>query len=367
MSVILRKQVNKSGNTSYYLDINHSGARRKEFWQGGNLKTSMTPTQRRIMMQQINAWADKRAYEIRADINDLPMSYQQHLTIAPEMEKYLTMYPDLDNRKAAAAFKILLAFFGLQTRFSQLTEMRLQDWIDHMDEKGLSGDTIKGYWIKVRDFLARAHHERLYKIDPNTIKLEKPRVVNQQKQILSLEELQLLAAAPCPDPRIKVAFLFSCYTGLDFRDIYTIRPTDIRDDRLRKVRSKTHKYGNALNTPFNDTIRMLLSHAHGTDGYIFDLPKRSDIYPTERKRYDAVYNLCRLTLKSWVRSAGIDKSITWHCARHTFITNIEANEKTKRKLGGWSASSKMVTRYDHILDPELEQAIASMPHLDLII
>ena len=36
--------------------------------------------------------------------------------------------------------------------------------------------------------------------------------------------------------------------------------------------------------------------------------------------------MCLRVLRHWVKRAGIDKHITWHCARHTFATTITLSQ-----------------------------------------
>lgn len=73
------------------------------------------------------------------------------------------------------------------------------------------------------------------------------------------------------------------------------------------------------------------------------------------------------SLRYWVKSAGIDKRITWHSARHSFATNIlinGANIKTVASLLGHSDLT-YVERYTRVIDTLKEEAINSLPELKL--
>lgn len=72
-------------------------------------------------------------------------------------------------------------------------------------------------------------------------------------------------------------------------------------------------------------------------------------------------------LYKWTRAAGINKHITWHCARHSFAVNIldnGADIKTVSSLMG-HASLKMTEKYLHVVDSRKQQAIDSLGEITL--
>jgi site-specific recombinase XerD len=67
-----------------------------------------------------------------------------------------------------------------------------------------------------------------------------------------------------------------------------------------------------------------------------------------------------------VRRAGINKHITWHCARHSFAVNIlnkGANIKTVSSLLGHSGL-KHTEKYTRAVDELKKAAIDSLPELN---
>ena len=72
-------------------------------------------------------------------------------------------------------------------------------------------------------------------------------------------------------------------------------------------------------------------------------------------------------LNRWTKVAGINKHITWHCARHSFAVNIldkGADIKTVSSLMG-HASLKMTEKYLHVVDARKQQAIDSLGEITL--
>lgn len=75
--------------------------------------------------------------------------------------------------------------------------------------------------------------------------------------------------------------------------------------------------------------------------------------------------MCLKALRRWVKQAGIDKHITWHCARHSFALNIlnnGANIKTVASLLGHSGI-KTTEKYVRAVDALKQAAIDSLPGL----
>jgi integrase/recombinase XerD len=103
--------------------------------------------------------------------------------------------------------------------------------------------------------------------------------------------------------------------------------------------------------PLNDSLLSIIGEAPvDKNCLIFDLP---------------TYESCCKSVKRWVKRAGIDKHISWHCARHSFAVNIlnnGANIKTVASLLGHSGL-KHTEKYTRAVDKLKEEAINSLPEL----
>jgi integrase/recombinase XerD len=79
------------------------------------------------------------------------------------------------------------------------------------------------------------------------------------------------------------------------------------------------------------------------------------------------WTTCVKQLDAWVKTAGIGKHITWHCARHSFAVNIlngGANIKTVQSLMG-HASIEMTEKYLRVVDELKHKAINSLPDIEV--
>lgn len=186
-----------------------------------------------------------------------------------------------------------------------------------------------------------------------------------RKDVLSIEEMQQLINTTYPNqnPEIRRAFIFSLYCGLRFCDIIELKYTNIDYSnkllKFEQAKTKGHSSSSGVVIPLNDGLLSLvgtpLQDNQGTtikDAFIFHLPSQT---------------MCLKALKRWTARAGIDKHITWHCARHSFAVNIlnnGANIKTVASLLGHSGL-KHTEKYTRAVDALKEAAINSLPELKL--
>ncbi len=154
---------------------------------------------------------------------------------------------------------------------------------------------------------------------------------------------------------MKRAFLFSCYCGLRLCDIRRLQHKDIDfpSCRLTIVQQKvqTHSKCAILHLNLNHTAIKLLQRHKGKDNDpVFHLPS---------------YTYTRSVLGQWVQRARIGKHISFHCARHSFITHIMANGaniKTAASLAGHS-TTRHTEKYVHIIDELKQKAVDSLPDI----
>lgn len=182
-----------------------------------------------------------------------------------------------------------------------------------------------------------------------------------KKDVLSVEEIQQLITTHCDNqnPNIRRAFIFCLYCGLRYCDVkdLTFANVDYSNRLLRFEQSKTkgHSASSGVVIPLNDGLLKLIGTPEGQqdrNALIFPLPS---------------YEMCLKSLRRWVKRAGIDKHISWHCARHSFAVNIlnnGANIKTVASLLGHSGL-KHTEKYTRAIDSLKEAAINSLPELKL--
>lgn len=143
--------------------------------------------------------------------------------------------------------------------------------------------------------------ERIKRTKPNQVWLAK-------KELIKIVELYRSNELPPNLNKVLQYFLFSCFTGFRLSDVKGFKMEQIKGDFIIINPIKTKLVNNEMVTiPITKPIRTLLKEIvpHKTEGLVFDCFA------------DQVTN--RL-LKKIAETAGINKDISFHSARHTFAT-----------------------------------------------
>ena len=181
-----------------------------------------------------------------------------------------------------------------------------------------------------------------------------------RKEVLSPEEMQTLINTHYEgeNQNIRNSFILGLYCGIRFCDVkdLTFANVDYSNRLLKFEQNKTkgHSANSGVVIPLNEGLLKLIGEpkdGQTKSSLIFELPS---------------YEYCLRSLKKWVKTAGIDKHISWHCARHSFAVNIlnnGANIKTVASLLGHSGL-KHTEKYTRAVDRLKEDAINSLPTLE---
>ncbi|MCR4582232.1 MAG: site-specific integrase [Prevotella sp.] len=183
------------------------------------------------------------------------------------------------------------------------------------------------------------------------------------KDFLSPEEEKQLMATHYTgeNPEIRNAFIFCLYTGMRFCDVKDLAfgNFDFANRLLTYEQNKTkgHSKQSKVTLPVTDTLLGLLGEqpeARDKSELVFTLPS---------------HTMCLKALRRWTKRAGIDKHITWHCARHSFGTNMAATAAQKgfsirvvQEMMGHS-SLTYTQRYTRVVDEQKKQAMAELNKL----
>ena len=180
------------------------------------------------------------------------------------------------------------------------------------------------------------------------------------KDVLSPEEIKMMIDTHYPKENLQVrnAFLFSLNTGMrwcDVRDL-TFGQFDFTNKTFAYNQNKTkgHSTKSNVSLPLTDTLLGLMGEkpeARGKDELVFGLPS---------------HTMALKALRRWTKFAGIDKHITFHCARHSFGTNMASTAAQKgfsirlvQDLLGHS-SLRYTERYTRVVDEQKKLAMAEL-------
>lgn len=180
------------------------------------------------------------------------------------------------------------------------------------------------------------------------------------KDVLSEDEVRMLINTHYDreNPEIRRAFIFSLYTGIRFCDVKDLRFSDIDYTNqmlsFEQEKVKGHSRFSRVTLPIRDDLLAIVGtpeeYGRVKEDRIFILPS---------------HTMCLKALRKWTAKAGVEKHITWHCARHTFATLVlerGANIAVVATLLGHSGLSH-TEKYTRARDEKMKAAMNSLPEL----
>lgn len=369
MGITLGKKQLKKGRVSLYLNYSHNGKRRKEYL--GIILDAPTNAERRaenknkmLIAKQIRAKKELEFLSAEYHLNHGENTFGDMLAAnknnVPDfyilIGRFLDSYHKKDRKMVSACITHLQLFTKKKSLpITLLTKDFCLNFLEYLREH-LKGNTPIGYFKKFKMCINKCVEDKLMSSNP-TEGIRLMQFDEVTKAILSPKEIQELAITPCPNNEVKRAFLFSCYCGLRWCDIHQLHYKDIdfSSNRLTIIQQKvqSHSKNAILHLNLNHTaVKLLQKHERRDEDLVFTLPS---------------YSYTLRILSKWVKKANIHKHITFHCARHSFITNIMANGaniKTAASLAGHS-TTRHTEKYVHIIDELKQKAVDSLP--DIII
>lgn len=237
-----------------------------------------------------------------------------------------------------------------------LNKELIEGFVEYLKEHSTGSGALTTY-KRFKKVCKYAYEHKWIKNNPCegiTIKKEKDKLT---KDVLTTDEITRLLSTHCPNENTEIhrAFIFSLFTGLRFCDVSTITFGCVDYDTKMLTFTQAKTGGEAI-IPLRDDLLQMIGRPEekgkSKESLVFDLPS---------------HTMCLKSLKRWVNRAGIDKHITWHCARHSFATNIlsnGANIKVVADLLGHS-DLQSVNIYVRALAEQKQNAVNSLPSLNL--
>ena len=201
------------------------------------------------------------------------------------------------------------------------------DFINRFDEylygQNLAKNTVYTHHKQVKRYITEAIKEKFIKSEDNPYIHFKPSQAPTYRNVLTRTEIACLEALEFSpkQPGLRVVrdmFLFSCYTGLRFGDLITLKRRDIEEQEEGKLimnltASKTDKQ---LRSPL---YKLYKGRPQEIAQYYLDFIKGNPEDLLFRELSNQRYNK---QLKILAEKAGIHKAVTSHMGRHTFGTDM---------------------------------------------
>lgn len=341
--------------------------RKKEFLNLYLLANPRTPIERetnRKILELAKETRAEREQELKADRTGKRITSNKKINFLDYFQSYIDTYTKKDIRMLIGALQRFKDFLKLEyplystiIRPEQINKDMMLSFVEYLESKS-KGEGARGYYQRFKKVIKYAVEHNVISKNPCTGVICKVDEGALKKDIMSIDEINKLIKTNYlgQNPVIRRAFIFCLYTGIRFCDVIELRYKDVdysnRYLNFEQLKTKGHSSYSWVNIPLNDGLLSLIGEKPEKDELIFKLPS---------------HTMCLKALDRWVKRAGIDKHITWHCARHSFAVNIlnnGANIKTLANLLGQSGL-KHTEKYTRAVDSLKEQAINSLPELIL--
>lgn len=383
----LKEKVLSDGQISLYLEyyigytkvydekkaknvIKHN--RKKEFlslyiWQAP--RTPIERQQNKNTYELARRIRFEREQEFKESINGYRLKKDRNINFLDYFQTYNDNYTKKDYRMMVLTLNRFKDFlketeeynkYALFIKPEQITKDMVSNFVDYIQSRS-KGEGAMNIFQKFKKVIKYAVDHDVILKNPCTgivCKIDKQVL---RKDVLSMDEIQTLIKTHYKNEsnEIRRAFIFCLYCGLRFCDVkdLTFENIDYSNRLLKFEQNKTkgHSSASGVVIPLNEGLLHLIgekSPKREKESKIFNLP---------------TYQSCNKSLNRWVKHAGIDKHITWHCARHSFAVNIlnnGANIKTVASLLGHSGL-KHTEKYTRAIDSLKQEAINSLPELKL--
>jgi integrase len=219
-----------------------------------------------------------------------------------------------------------------------------------------TGDTPANYYARFKWVLKSATKEGYFRYNPSEDIKTKSNPSKKLKANLEVEEYTKLLVTPCLNAEVREAFIFSCYTGLRYVDVRSLCWNDSKGDDLitRIIQKKT---GQPVVLSLHSVAKAILAKrrkklpAEAGERKVFSLPSNDG---------------CNKVLQEWMKSARIEKQVTWSCARLSFsilLQDKNVDEATVAYLMGHTSTDQVRTTYKRHRPKDHASIISLLPTL----
>lgn len=343
-TITLREKPLKDGRISLYLDIYEDGQRRYEF-----LKLYILP-ETNDKARADNRYTRKLADTIRG--KRLVEAQNTAFGFAQKRDKVLLLpaFEKFRKGRNSSLYDAISAHLrehcSADMKVAQINERWVNGYISYLEDRGASQNSISKYIGSLRVFWGWAKKKGI--VSTNPFENVEVNTKDAVREYLTIEELQRLAQTPTKY-KIRNPFLFSCFTGLRWSDVIKLRWGDVEQSSGRtRIKFRQQKTSTQEYMDLNSQAVELMGERDEDDAIIFKIGDKSND-----------------KIKKWVKSAGIKKHITFHCARHTFATmllTLDTDIYTVSKLLGHTNISTTQI-YAKIVDKKKQEAVDKIPQL----
>lgn len=379
--VRLRFKQLANGNQSVYFDLYKDG-KREYFFPKLYLIPETSAEAKKKNANTLAVVAELQATLVlksQREENGLKMYKNSGTKLVPYAEELLDEAKRYGHLARYNMLKILIRLFkdfAPDVSFRQIDKDMCVRFADYLSQaKSARGGNVLAASTQNRVFavlhyvMVNACKDGIISVNPmlNVEKCDRPKKAETKREWLTLSELKRFAAINASDiytrgkspvaNNVKVAFLFSCFTGLRYSDIVSLDwkhfrlNEEIEGKEILQIEKAQEKTDSTVIVPISKNALKLLPPMQSS-GKIFEM--KSDLYTNK-----ILVRLCKL--------AKINKHITFHSARHTAATLMLNNGagiyEVSKILGHSDVSVTQI--YLDLMDDTRRKTVERIPTIDL--
>lgn len=355
--VKLRQRELRDGKMSLYLDIYYRGRRKYEYLNLYLLpgKSREVKEHNQEMLAMAEAVKATRIVELRN--NRFNFDTEADITLLDFIDIVMEKKKESVKSKTYATWQTatnyLRNYTSVKTMLSDIDTKWVEGFVEHIStHTTISRNSLLSYLSKISGLFNEAVRMDLMRKNPfDTLLL--PKATPTKREYLTIEELRKLINTKFKYDNLRRMFLFSCLTGLRYSDVVRLRWGDVRKQGdMTRIVFRQHKTGGMEYLDISPQAEAYMGERRMDEMYVF----------RGGRAMECEYNI---RIQDWVNRAGINKKITFHCARHTFAMMMIALGVdlyvVSKLLGHKNITTTQV--YAKMLDENKQAAVLMIPQL----
>lgn len=228
-----------------------------------------------------------------------------------------------------------------------------------------TGKTPADYFGAFKRVIKSATKEGYFRNNPAEDTESKKNPCKKEKEFLEANEYLDVIKTPIINTEIRDAFIFACYTGLRWCDVEDLYWEEIKGDKLttKIIQQKTGKPVELTLHPIALTI--LKNKKAKSAPPVKDIRSRK---PTKTRVFHLpTHDGANKSIRKWVKRAGINKDITFSCARLSFSILLQdalVDTATVALLLGHTTTRYVNETYKRHRPKDQSHHIAKLPAAD---
>jgi integrase len=356
MSVKVRERLLSSGETAFYLDIYDKNHGRF------SIKTGLREnTKNRKAYNIVKANALDRARQIEKDLQfDAAAVFSRRaMSGADFVEFFRSLTAKKNYAIEANTLKQVIAFGGPVIPFDALNSGWLEQFKNHlMNCDTISQNTASGYLGVLKTAIRRGWKAGYIRED-FTGKVDGIKKTDIHRHFCTIEDIEMLNKTVCKNGMVKLAFLFSCFSGLRLSDVELLTWQQISivngSPFIQYKQKKTSQYEHS---PLSEQAVSILENVKKLHPEF--APDGSDkvfILPDRRLMGDILF--------VWGRDAGLSWRLHFHAARHSMACLMLSAGSDLYSVGKQLGHRSMATTqiYSRLTDKKRVAEVQRLPML----